>query len=246
MEGRWTRVSVVRLAPYVVSSRRVGGCLLLAAAVVAGMLLSNSSGDDAAIRSVVQRAQQAADDAVYFPVQMDDQWVLSGPKGTWLQSTISSTSSPWRWRTYPCASLDPSLASSMDSFMHRVIDETFTGALASELESMFEQKLARSNSTVCLDPNGGRVAYGPPGPIRDTTIVKGISIDGGTAAVTAQVQVTDWQGGVTQVPAAGGGRRVGWAVVPGLLDSKYSLRLYNGHRWLVTGLSSSFALGHEP
>ncbi|MHB1584522.1 MAG: hypothetical protein ACYCU7_14275 [Acidimicrobiales bacterium] len=220
-------------------------CGLVVAAV---SLASCSNGSDVngVVTSLAQRAQQASDDAVYLPVQVDGHWALSGPKGTWLQSSISSTSTPWRWRTYPCVNLDAALVPGLRSYMLHQIAQIFSGSLAVRLRTLFVQKLGHDDSATCNDANSGRIAEGPLGPILDTTDVRRVSVDGATARVDAQVHVTDWQGGVTHVPTSGNGRTVGWAVVPGLLNATYTLSENTRHQWHVTAMTEDFAPGHGP
>ena len=171
-------------------------------------------------------------------------WVLAGPAGTWLQPVISSTSSPWRWR-YPCAVLDPALVAGLRAFMEKEIDATFTTALAASYIDRLHQGLARATETTCVTEDPG-VAEGPPGPINDRTVVRHVSVSGKTAVVTAVVDLTDWQGGVTGTPVPGGGRRVGWATVHNALDATYRLVESTGDSWRVSSFAANFAPGSGP
>jgi len=82
------------------------------------------------IASTVEQAQQAMDDAVYLPVQVNGRWELSGRMRTWLQPSISTISDPWRWAPARCAVLDPALAPGMRAFMLGEIGRLFGGSLA--------------------------------------------------------------------------------------------------------------------
>lgn len=58
--------------------------------------------------------------------------------------------------------------------------------------------------------------------------------------------MTDWQGGVTDVTTAGGGRRVGWAVVSNVVDATYKLTRLSDGQWRVVALTGRFAPRSEP
>ena len=219
----------------------------IGALCLVGLVLSScgsTTGAVGPVSRVAERAQQVADDTVYLPVQVNGQWVLAGPPGTWLQGSISTTSSPWRW-DYPCAVLDPSLVSGIRAFMTDAITQTFSGKEAALLQGRLDQKLGPSISSGCHSPNPN-VAEGPPGPILDRLVIQNVSVVGSRATVTGQVHVTDWQGGVTHIAVPGGGRQVGWATVPGLLNSSFTLEMGSDGHWRVTAFSSTFAPGHEP
>jgi len=204
---------------------------------------SSSSRADAL--AVVARALQVSDDAVYLPVQLHGRWTLASP-GSWLQPSISTTSSPWRWTAARCTVFDSSLVPGMEAFMQAQIAATFGGLEEARLTTAFEAKAARlGTAAACVRPPGA-VTVGPPGPIRDRTTVTKLSVSGTTATAAGVVHVTDWQGGVTHVPTAHGGRLVGWAVVPGMLDTTY--RLVRGHKdgWRVVALTARFAPGSGP
>jgi hypothetical protein len=133
----------------------------------------------------------------------------------------------------------------MTSFMEGEIARTFSGAKAATLTTRLQQGLRQSTNTSCHSPNP-KVAEGPPGPILDRLVIEHVSVSGRTATVRGEVHVTDWQGGVSHVPTADGGRRVNWATVPGLLDATYQLRRAQDGQWLVTSFSAAFAPGHNP
>jgi len=95
----------------------------------------------------------------------------------------------------------------------------------------------------CINPN--RSAVGPPGPIIDRTDVDGVTTTGTEIVVRAQVSVEDWQSGVSHTPTPGNGRRLGWRLVRGLLDSSYTLERA-GTSWKVVASSWTFAPGHGP
>jgi hypothetical protein len=151
---------------------------------------------------VVSRAKQAADDSSYFPVEVGGRWTLSGTKGTWLQPTISTSSSSWRWTARRSTVIDDSLVPGMRAFMQGQFDDLFTPDLGSKLESQFLRRIQVSTDPNCvmLDPT---LVGGPPGPILDQTKVKSVVVNGTTASVTAQVKQTDWQGGVLHRAALG-------------------------------------------
>lgn len=223
----------------------IGGlAVLMAVAASACSSATSSATPIDEVSSVAARALQVADDAVYLPVQVDGRWSLAGPPGTWLQPSISTTSTPWRWN-YPCAVIDPALVPGMTSFMEGEIARTFNGAKAANLTTRLRQRLQQSTNTSCHSLNPS-VAQGPPGPILDRLVIEHVSVSGGTATVRGEVHVTDWQGGVSHVPTVDGGRQVAWATVPGLLDATYRLRRDPDGQWLVTSLSATFAPGHNP
>ncbi len=237
--------------------RRVGGCARRGAAITllagaltpaaalpaAGSEPSGSSRADAL--AVVERALQVSDDALYLPVQLHGRWTLASP-GSWLQRTISTTSSPWRWTPARCTVFDSSLVPGMEAFMHVQIAATFAGAEAERLTATFDARATRLGSTgACVRPPGA-VIVGPPGPIRDRTLVTSLSLSGTTASAGGVVHVTDWQGGVTHAPTAHGGRLVGWAVVPGVLDTTYRLVRGRDGGWRVVALTARFAPGSRP
>ena len=218
-------------------------CLGITGSLCLAACSSPSAVDE--ITTVVGQAKQVADDAVYLPVQDNGQWALAGP-GSWLQPVISAESTPWRWVHYRCVTLDPKLAPGTRAFMTRQIAYTFAGALVTNLTRQLDERLSRDTSQACAN-NVPNVAEGPPGPIRDRTVVEHVSVSGRTASVTARVYVTDWQGGVTHVPAPRGGRRVGWATVPGVLNAKYLLMKGEGpDGWRVVNLAWQFAPGSGP
>jgi hypothetical protein len=191
----------------------------------------------------VERAQQAFDDAAYLPVQVRGRWELSGPMRTWLQPSISTISDPWRWAPERCPVLDPALAPGMRAFLLAQIGRLFAGSLENSLKSQFVAHLGRVTSPTCINP--ARSAEGPPGPIIDHTTVHSVILHSGEIVVHAQVAVDDWQSGVSHVSTPGNGRRIGWRLVRGLLDSEYTLRAV-GTSWKVVAISANFAPGHEP
>ncbi|MGA2930597.1 MAG: hypothetical protein ABSE98_00730 [Acidimicrobiales bacterium] len=202
----------------------------------------SSQGSPAA---VVERAEQVWDDAGYLPVQSGGHWTLASP-GSWLQPTISLTSSPWRWTAGRCTVFDASLVPGMEAFMHAQIAATFAGAEAARVTATFDARLPRLGTTgACVRPPGG-LTLGPPGPIRDRTTVTHLSLSGATGAAAGVVHMTDWQGGVTGVTTAGGGRRVSWAVVSNVVDATYKLARLSDGRWRVVALTGRFAPGSEP
>jgi hypothetical protein len=217
-------------------------CTLAATPPVAAAEPSSSSRTDAL--AVVGRALQVSDDAVYLPVQSHGRWTLAS-LGSWLQPSISTTSSPWRWTaTGRCTVFDPSLIAGMTAFMHDQIEGTFGGSAAAQITSTFDTKVRRLEPAPCQRPPGG-LALGPPGPLRDRTSVRYIAFTGSTATAAAVVHMTDWQGGVTKKPTPGGGRRVNWAVVSNAVDVTYRLALTGGG-WRVVALTGRFAPGSEP
>jgi hypothetical protein len=220
------------------------GALCLVGAVLAACGTSGSPGIPSSISAVAGRAQQVADDTVYLPVEVNGRWVLSGPPGTWLQPSISATSTPWRW-DYPCAVLDPSLVDGIKGFMKDEIARTFSGHDAALLQAKLINGLGPSISAGCHSPDPN-VAEGPPGPILDRLVIQNVVMSGSLATVIGQVHVTDWQGGVSHTPVPNGGRRVTWRKVPGVLDATYSLRIGSDDNWRVTSFTSSFAPGHMP
>ena len=202
---------------------------------------SSSSQQDAT--AVVERALQVSDDAVYLPVQSRGRWTLTSP-GSWLQPTISTTSSPWRWTAKGrCTVFDPTLIPGMTAFLHAQIAATFGGAEAAQVRSTFDTRVQRLEPTPCLRAPG--LALGPPGPLRDRTSVRYIAFSGSTATAAAVVHATDWQSGVTHKPTAGGGRRINWAVVTNTVDVTYMLARSHGG-WRVTAITGRFAPGGGP
>ena len=197
------------------------------------------------IALVVSRAQQAADDVASFPVEIHGRWVLSGPKGTWLQRDISPSSEPWLWTSSRCTVLNASLVPGMRSFMHTQLTGLFTSALAASLESRFLRTLDMSTNPQCVR-NNQTLTVGPPGPILDQTRISKVQVTGASASIAARVTVTDWQGGVTHQATAGNGRVVGWAVVRGLLNARYVLHRDASGRWRVSSYSTTFVPGYEP
>ncbi len=192
----------------------IGGLAVLMAAVASACTSATSSATPIdEVSSVAAQALQVADDAAYLPVEVNGRWSLAGPPGTWLQPSISTTSSPWRWN-YPCAVIDSTLVPGMTSFMDGEIARTFSPAKAATLRTQLQQRLDQSTNTSChsLNPN---VAEGPPGPILDRLVIEHVSVSGGTATVQGEVHVTDWQGGVSHVPTADGGRQVELGNRPG-------------------------------
>jgi hypothetical protein len=149
---------------------------LLGAVVGFGRASAASTTPSQQIVTIVERAQQASDDAVYLPVQVDGRWVLSGPMRAWLQPSISLISAPWRWASERCAVLDPSLAPGMRSFMFDEIKRLFAGSLADSLTTQFSERLTRVTLPNCVNPN--RSASGPPGPIIDRIAVGGVTAKG--------------------------------------------------------------------
>jgi hypothetical protein len=133
----------------------------------------------------------------------------------------------------------------MRRFMDDQLTELFTRARAASLESQFLFGVQVSTNPQCVrsDPF---LVVGPPGPILDRTRVVKVAVTGVTATVTAQVAVTDWQGGVTGRATAGNGRRVGWRVVHGLLDTRYVLDRDSSGRWRVRSSRANFAPGYGP
>ncbi len=216
---------------------------LLGAVVGFGLASAASTTPSQQIVTIVERAQQASDDAAYLPVQVDGRWVLSGPMRAWLQPSISLISAPWRWAPERCAVLDPSLAPGMRSFMFDEIKRLFAGSLADSLTTQFSERLTRVTLPNCVNPN--RSASGPPGPIIERTAVGGVTAKGGEIVVHAQVSVDDWQSGVSHTATPGNGRRIGWRLVRGLLDSSHTLERA-GASWKVVAMSSAFAPGHSP
>ena len=222
---------------------------VLAAALMVGLALPASASTlDPLIPSqaavVAARAQQVLDDAVYLPVTVNGHWALFGRARTWLQPTMSTTSTPWRW-VYPCARLDPKLVPGMRAYETSEIRSTFSGELALSLLTRFSQHLARVTDPKCSSLSPG-VAQGPPGPIIDQFVAQSGSGQGGDAVVRGQAKVTDWQSGVSHKPAPEGGRFLGWRKVPGLLDVSYTLHKDLDGRWRVAALTANFAPGHEP
>lgn len=195
--------------------------------------------------AVVARALQVSEDTGYLPVQSHGRWVLAGP-GSWLQPTISTTSTPWRWSPGRCTVLDASLIPGLETFVRGQIAATFAGAEQARLLSALDARVGGLETVAaCVRPPGAALT-GPPGPIRDETTVTHLSVAGATATATAVVHVTDWQGGVTAIPTAGGGRRVGWAVVRNVVDATYDLTRRPGGRWRVVALRARFAPGGGP
>jgi hypothetical protein len=141
----------------------VGALMPAAALPVSASAPSSSSRADAL--AVVKRALQVSDDALYLPVQLHGRWRLTGP-GSWLQPTISTISSPWRWTATRCTVLDSSLVPGMEAFMHAQIAATFAGAEAARLTATFDAKATRLGTTgACVRPPGA-VTVGPPAPSR--------------------------------------------------------------------------------
>lgn len=228
---------------------RRGGLYLLAGTVFLGTALGiglayGASGSlSPQIASTVEQAQQAMDDAVYLPAQVNGRWELSGRMRTWLQPSISTISDPWRWAPARCAVLDPALAPGMRAFMLGQIGRLFGGSLAGQLKTIVVRRIDAASSPTCLNPNAS--ASGPPGPLIDHTTVGSVAFRGNEIIVHARVAVDDWQSGVSHVPTPGNGRRIGWRLVRGLLNSRYTLRP-SGRLWKVVSASSNFAPGHEP
>jgi hypothetical protein len=217
-------------------------CSLAVALPVSASEPSTSSRQDA--RAVVERALQVSDDAVYLPVQSQGRWTLASP-GSWLQPSISTSSSPWRWTTKGrCTVFDPALVPGMTAFMHEQIAGTFGGAEAAQIRSTFDTKVRRLAPAPCLRSTG--LALGPPGPLRDRTSVRYIAFSGSSATAAAVVHMTDWQGGVTNKPTAGGGRRINWAVVSNAVDVTYKLTRGRDGGWRVVAFTGRFAPGSEP
>lgn len=225
------------------AARALGAMLLLLAG--AALAACGGSPADAQITAVASRARQALDDATYFPVEVGGRWVLSGPPGSWLQRAITTHSTPWYWNAARCTVLDTSLVPGMRIFMHEQLTALFTGALAASLESQFDHRVQRSTAALCPKPDPNLVT-GPPGPILDQTRVETTVVRGTTATVTAQITVTDWQGGVTDRPTVAQGRVVGWAVVHNLLDAHYLLHRDTSGRWQVSSYTATFVPGHGP
>jgi hypothetical protein len=73
-----------------------------------------------------------------------------------------------------------------------------------------------------------------------------LSLSAATGAPADVVHLTDWQGGVTDVTTAGGGRRGGWAVVSNVVNATYTLARLSDGRWRVVALTGRFAPGSEP
>jgi hypothetical protein len=224
----------------------LAGLLAVAALLCAcGSGSGSSESPPGPAAAVVERAEQVGDDAGYLPVQSRGHWTLAGP-GSWLQPTISLTSSPWRWTAGRCTVFDASLVPGMKAFMRAQIAATFAGAEAARVTATFDAKLARLDTTgACVRPPGG-LTLGPPGPIRDWTTVTHLSLSGATGVAAGVVHTTDWQGGVTDVTTGGGGRRVGWAVVSNVVDATYKLARLSDGRWRVVALTGQFAPGSEP
>jgi hypothetical protein len=221
----------------------LAGVALLGPVVGFGLGAAASPTPSPQIATIVERAQQAADDAVYLPVRVHGRWVLSGPMRAWLQPSISLISTPWRWAPERCAVLDPSLGPGMRSFMLGQIHRLFAGSLADSLTTQFSERLTSVTLPDCINPN--RSASGPPGPIIDRTAVGGVRAKGHEIVVHAQVNVDDWQSGVSHTATPGNGRRIGWRLVRGLLDSSYTLARADTS-WKVVAMSWAFAPGHSP
>ena len=203
---------------------------------------SSSSRHDAV--AVVERALQVSDDAVYLPVQSEGRWTLASP-GSWLQPSIGTTSSPWRWSANGrCTVFDPSLIPGMTAFMHAQIAATFSGAEATRIRSTFDARVRHLEPAPCLRPP--TLALGPPGPLRDRTSVRYIAFSGSTATAAAVVHATDWQSGVTLKPTAGGGRRINWAIVSNTVDVTYTLERGRSRGWRVVAITGRFAPGGQP
>ncbi len=227
--------------------RVVVGLVVVVAAAGLGYEIGRSSSYRAVSLSpkmvtLVQDAQQGDNDATYLPVQLDGRWVLSGHLRTWVQHSISTTSTPFRF-VGNCAALDPRLAPGLQAFMIGQIDRLFAGSLANSLRSTLEQSVTRNVERSC--PNSSSLRTGPPGPIIDNTTVTGASRHGTAVVVRASVAVEDWQSGVSHRPAPGGGRLLGWRLVQNVLDSSYTL-VRGHHGWRVVALAWQFAPGHGP
>jgi len=229
---------------------RVGAVLALSAALLALAPLvpaaasppSGASGQEAT--AVVARALQVADDAGYLPVQSHGRWTLASP-GSWLQYSMSTTSSPWRWTVAGrCTVLDPSLVAGMTAFMHAQIAGTFAGAEAAHVRSGFDARVRRVDPSSCVR-SATSMVLGPPGPLRDRASVRYVVVSGATATAAAVVHQTDWQGSVTHAPTPGGGRRVNWAVVSNVVDVTYNLAQVHGG-WRVVAFTGRFAPGGGP
>ena len=236
--AKWENHGVLRRGRVLVAGVTLIGSLLGTARASAAPVPTRSQ-----LASTVERAQQASDDAVYLPVRVQGQWELSGPMRTWLQPSISTISDPWRWAPERCAVLDPALAPGMRAFLLGQLGRLFAGSLETGLKASFVTHLAHVTLPNCVNPN--RSASGPPGPLIDHTTVRDVGTHGDEILVHALVSVDDWQSGVSHIPTAGNGRRVGWRLVRGLLDSQYTLRAVGGS-WKVVAIASSFAPGHEP
>ena len=203
---------------------------------------SAAANQDAA--AVVARALQVADDAGYLPVQAHGRWTLASP-GSWLQHSMSTTSTPWRWTAAGrCTVFDPSLLAGMAAFMHAQIAATFAGAEAAQVRSDFDARVRRLEPAPCVRSASGMV-LGPPGPLLDRTSVRYVAFAGGAATAAAVVHQTDWQSGVTHAPTPDGGRRVNWAVVSNVLDVTYKLARIGGD-WRVVAFTGRFAPGGGP
>jgi len=206
---------------------------------------SGSAPASASAAVVVARAEQVWDDALYLPVRSGGHWALAGP-GSWLQPAISLTSSPWHWTTARCTVFDTSLLPGMEAFLRAQIAATFAGAAAALVTATFDAKVGRlGTAAACVRPPGG-LTLGPPGPIRDRTTVTHLSLSGSSGTATGVVHLTDWQGGVSRLPAPGGGRRVRWAVVSNVVDTSYTLTRLRDGQWRVVGMAGRFAPGSGP
>ncbi len=144
-----------------------------------------------------------------------------------------------------CTVFDASLVPGMEAFMHAQIAATFAGAEAARVPRRSTPGSHGSARRGVRAPPGGAHARAP-GPIRDRTTVTHLSLSGATGAAAGVVHLTDWQGGVTDVTTAGGGRRGGWAVVSNVVDATYTLARLSDGRWRVVALTGRFAPGSEP
>jgi hypothetical protein len=222
--------------------------MLVAGVLACGPLLAACGSSPASphpdtAETVVARALQVSDDAVYLPVQSHGRWTLASP-GSWLQPTISTTSSPWRWTVVGrCTVIDPALIPGLVAFMRAQIADTFAGAEATKVTATFEARVRQLEPAPCRRPDSGLV-LGPPGPLRDRSTVTHLAVFGPTALAAVVVHATDWQGGVSNA-RAGGGRRVDWAEVPNVVDVTYSLARSHS-RWRVVAITGRFAPGSGP
>ncbi len=219
--------------------------LLALAPLVPAAASQPSDATSQAATAAVARALQVFDDADYLPVQSHGRWTLAGP-GSWLQHSMSTTSSPWRWTAAGrCTVFDPSLIAGMAAFMHAQIAATFTGAEAAQVRSTFDARVRRIDPARCVRSPTSMV-LGPPGPLRDRTSVRYVAFSGATATAAAVVHQTDWQGSATHAPTPGGGRRVNWAVVSNVVDVTYKLARVHGGGWRVVAFTGRFAPGGGP